>query len=84
MSWLAGIGKAIGGLAKAALPKLMPKVLDAGKNLISKIPVVGKITNKLFGWGQTAASQTKPQSNPAVQQAPGIAQQVAQFQNQYK
>ena len=85
MSWLAGIGKAIGGIAKAALPKLMPKVLDAGKNLISKIPVVGKITNKLFGWGgSNAATQTKPQANQAVQKAPGIVQQVAQFQNQYR
>lgn len=81
---LAGLGKIAGGLAKTFLPKLAPKLIDAGKNLISKIPVVGKITNKLFGWGNNAATQTKPVQNQAVQQAPGIAQQVAAFQNQYK
>ena len=84
MSFLAGLGKAAGSIAKKLLPAVAPKLIDAGKNLVSKIPVVGKLTNKLFGWGNTATSQTKPQSSPAVQQAPGIAQQVAAFQNQYR
>lgn len=84
MSFLAGLGKVVGGLARKILPSVAPKLIDAGKNLISKIPVVGGLTKSLFGWGQSEKSKTQPQGNPAVQQAPGIAQQIGAFQNQYK
>lgn len=81
---LAGIGKLAGGLARKLLPTIAPKIINAGKNLITKIPVIGGLTKKIFGWGNNAATETKPQQNQAVQQAPGIARQVGEFQNQYR
>ena len=83
MSWLAGVGKLVGGLAKQALPKLVPKVLDVGKRLLMKIPVVKKGVKKVrkfLGYDTPAATQANPINNPAVDKAPSTQQQISELE----
>ena len=83
MSWLAGIGKALGGLAMQAIPKLAPKVLDAGKRLLMKIPVVKKVTGKIkkfLGYDTPAATQANPINNPAIDKNPSTRGQISELE----